>query len=54
MTKKEQLKAAFKVLLKDMLDKIVPTNRLFTGEINDRLNECTNLLLEEVTIRMRI
>lgn len=54
LSKEEQLRIAFKAIVKDMLDKIVPTNRLFTGEINVRLNECSILLLKEVKIRVKL
>lgn len=54
LNKEEQLRIVFKAVIKDMLDKIIPTNRLFTGEIDIRLNECSILLLKEVTIRVKL
>ena len=51
MTKKEQLKVAFRAIVFNLLDKVVAPNRLLTGSIAVDLDETTNLLLKEVSIR---
>jgi len=51
MTKKEQLKVVFKQELFEAFDKVVPKNRLFTGSIASVIDETTNVLLKEVSIR---
>ena len=51
LTKKEQLKMVFRREVFEAFDKVVPTNRRFTGDISNIIEETTNILLKEVSIR---
>ena len=51
MTKKEQLKLVFRKEILEAFDKVVPKNRRFTGNIGKVIEETTNVLLKEVSIR---
>ena len=50
-SKKEQLKMVFRREIFKAFDKVVPTNRRFTDSISDIIEETTNVLLKEVSIR---
>ena len=49
MTKKEQLKIAFKAILMDMLAKFSP--EYYKHVVHDTISEYSELLLKEVSIR---
>jgi hypothetical protein len=50
-SKKDALKMVFRKEIFEAFDKVVPKNRLFTGEISKMIEETTNILVKEVTIR---
>lgn len=51
MTKLEQLKLVFRKEIVEAFDKVVPKHRLFTGSIGKVIEETTNIMIKEVSIR---
>lgn len=56
MTKKEQLKVAFKVMLKDLMDKFVPESygsvgAEVSGIVRQEISNTADLMVKEVSIR---
>lgn len=49
--KEDTLRRVFRKEIFEAFDKVVPKNRLFTGEIGKVIEETTNILVKEVTIR---
>ena len=49
--KEDALRMVFRKEVFEAFDKVVPKNRLFTGEISKVIEETANTLIKEVTIR---
>jgi hypothetical protein len=50
-SKENALRTVIKIEIFKALDKVVDKNRLFTGEISKVIEETTNVITKEVTIR---